>query len=74
MVNALRALGFLPKDKENLEDETNVTFDISKFLGTLYGLYSTSDICKFIITVGDSNGEVTKTLTFKMNVPSTPTE
>ena len=58
----LQGLGFLQPGETSLRGKTEASFDISGFMGMLYGIFSASENCDFVITVGDANGEVTKSL------------
>ena len=42
----------------------SASFDISGFMGMLYGIFPASDYCYFNITVGDAGGETKKSLQF----------
>ncbi len=63
-VGVLQGLGFLGEGVTSLKGEKSASFDISGFMGMLYGIFPASDYCYFNITVGDSAGETKKALQF----------
>ena len=64
MLEALHVLHLIDEDKESLRGETDVDFDISGLMDMLVGVNGEH---KFIVNVGDSEGENTKELI--LNVP-----
>lgn len=67
-VGALQGLGFLPDGVTSLKGYKEASFDISGFMGMLYGIFPASDNCDFNITVGDANGTTEKSLMFYVDV------
>ena len=63
-VGVLQGLGFLGAGVTSLKGEKSASFDISGFMGMLYGIFPASDYCYFNITVGDAGGETKKSLQF----------
>lgn len=69
-VGALQNLGFLKMGQTSCRGELEASFDISGFMGMLYGIFPASDNCDFEITVGDANGETKKTLMLYVDTSS----
>lgn len=67
-IGSLQGLGFLGAGVTSLKGEKNASFDISGFMGLLYGIFPSSDYCYFHVTVGDANGTTTKSLQFYVDV------
>lgn len=63
-VGVLQGLGFLGEGVTSLKGEKSASFDISGFMGMLYGIFPESDYCYFNITVADAAGETKKSLQF----------
>lgn len=81
-VAALQGLGFLEEGQTSLGGLKSATFDITGFMGMLYGVINDTllgnekadeENCKFHITVGDSTGENTGTLWFYVKEASSAT-
>ncbi|MBQ1938824.1 MAG: DUF4493 domain-containing protein [Alistipes sp.] len=67
-IGSLQGLGFLGEGVTSLKGEKSASFDISGFMGLLYGIFPSSDYCYFHITVGDANGTTKKSLQFYVDV------
>lgn len=68
MADGLKGLGLLPSSG-TWKGATEIKFDIGAFMGLLYKLYQSegkTGACNFILTVGDSDGDTTKTVKFKI--------
>lgn len=64
MLKNLQLLGLMPDDKETMQGEKSVVFDISKFFTALYSIHAKNADCTFHLTVADSSGEVQKAVKF----------
>ena len=63
-IEKLQGLKFLPEGKDSLAGETDVTFEITDFLGALYFLYPETHDCDFELTAVDRNGSTKKSVKF----------
>ena len=64
-LDALRGLHFIPDNETSLGGKTELSFDISDFMGPLAVFGNQTHQFKFVVT--DANGSTKKTLTLKMN-------